>query len=857
MPKGRLRIYFGVAPGVGATHAMLDEGRRRRARGADVVIGAADLHGRASLVELAAGLEWLGAPGSLRLDPDTVIARRPAVALVDDLAGVEDPAEPPGARWAAVHEVLAAGIDVVGTVDVRAVRSLRDELTRVSGETPTHTVPDAQLLSADQIELVDMTPAALRRRLAHGGLYPPGTLDAPRSARLQPGTLAAMRELALRWVATTAPVQHEAWLASLSGSPQAQPLRSAILVALPNSPQAGDLLERAATLAAGMPGSALHAVHVSSGRAPRLSPGSLAHGADRVRVVAEEAGATYHAVIGDDIAASVRDVATAVHAHTVVVGARQPARLDRSPLSWVWRPPGVAARLAAATDLDLHIVPVPGRAPLRRATSLPALSVLRRGLGFALGAVLPPMLTAVLLLVGGSVGLAGDVLLMLVAVVVTTLVGGLGPALLGALVASTLLNWYFIPPVHTLQISEPHNIVTLVGFAAVALLVSAVVHRAASLSAEAARAATESRALSAIAESTLRGSEALPALVEQLRSAFGMVSVSLLRRRAASDAPWARDWQVEYASGPEPAQRPEDAEVQVPAGADLVLALTGRTLAASDRTILRAFAAQAQGLLERDRLARTAAVADRLAATERLRDALLAAVGHDLRTPIAAARAAVDSLRSAEVDWSSTERGELLDAAEESLTRLASLVADLLDLSRLRAGVLTVARDSVWLDDLVPPALDELGLSSDAVTLAVPQELPPALGDPGLVTRVVVNLVGNAIRYSPPGQPPLVAASATAERVELRVIDKGPGIPPEDVERVFTAFQRLGDSQNRTGLGLGLALSRGLVEAMGGTLVPEETPGGGLTMVMSLPAAGSLAAETDVAVGHREREEVP
>ena len=187
----------------------------------------------------------------------------------------------------------------------------------------------------------------------------------------------------------------------------------------------------------------------------------------------------------------------------------------------------------------------------------------------------------------------------------------------------------------------------------------------------------------------------------------------------------------------------------------------------------------------------------------------------------------------------------------------ASLVADLLDLSRLRAGVLTVARDSVWLDDLVPPALDELGLSSDAVTLAVPQELPPAVGDPGLVTRVVVNLVGNAIRYSPPGQPPLVAASATAERVELRVIDKGPGIPPEDVERVFTAFQRLGDSPNRNGLGTGLALSRGLVEAMGGTLVPEETPGGGLTMVMSLPAAGSMAAETDVPVGHREREEAP
>lgn len=471
-------------------------------------------------------------------------------------------------------------------------------------------------------------------------------------------------------------------------------------------------------------------------------------------------------------------------------------------------------------------------------TGLPPIRVLA---GLVLAVALPALLTLALTWAGTAVGLAGDALVLLIAVVVTALVGGLWPAMVSAVIGSTLLNYFFIPPVRTFRIADSHNIWTVVGFVLVGALVSAVVHRAAATAAAASRAAAEARTLSAVAEATLAGEEALPSLLEQLRSSFGMTSATMLVRADSGAEHGPADgtrWEVLHSCGPDAPSRPEDADVQVPAGQDLVIAMAGRSLGARDRVILDAFAAQAQALLERDRLARSAAVAARLEATERLRDALLAAVGHDLRTPLASARAAVSSLHSRDVAWSEQERDELLATAEESLERLGALVSDLLDLSRLKAGVLKVARQAVWLDELVPPALAELGPAAHAVTLRLPDDLPPAVGDAALITRVLVNVIGNALKHAPAAQSPLVSGSASPAGVSLRVVDHGPGIAQSDREQVFRPFQRLGDTDNRAGLGLGLALSRGLVEAMDGSLEPEQTPGGGLTMVLTLPMAG-------------------
>jgi two-component system sensor histidine kinase KdpD len=361
----------------------------------------------------------------------------------------------------------------------------------------------------------------------------------------------------------------------------------------------------------------------------------------------------------------------------------------------------------------------------------------------------------------------------------------------------------------------------------VALGVSWVVDLAARRTRQAAQAADEARTLAVVAGGVLRGADPLDALLRELRERLSLRSVALLERVPGGS------WTVAASvgeTGPSPAET-------VAADEGHVLELQGRALGAGERRIVAAFAAQAVVALRQQRLAAEAATARTHADSDRMRTALLAAVSHDLRTPLAAAKAAVTSLRSADVAFDDADRAELLATADESLDRLTALVANLLDMSRLQAGVLGLSPAELGLEDVVPRALDELGEPGRRVGVELPDELPEVRADPGLLERVLVNVIGNALRYSPPSRPPVIRGTVRGATVELRVIDHGPGIPPEQWERVFLAFQRLGDRDNHTGVGLGLALSRGLTEAMGGTLRPEATPGGGLTMVIALPSA--------------------
>jgi two-component system sensor histidine kinase KdpD len=282
-------------------------------------------------------------------------------------------------------------------------------------------------------------------------------------------------------------------------------------------------------------------------------------------------------------------------------------------------------------------------------------------------------------------------------------------------------------------------------------------------------------------------------------------------------------------------EHPTVGDQLVPATDTAVLALRGQPLTDSDQRIAQVFAARTGQAVEQIRLARAAAEAAPLAEADRVRTALLAAVGHDLRTPLATAKAVVSGLRCPDVEIAPDDRAELLETADAALDRLAGLVDNLLDMSRLQLGAMPVHPRPVAVEEVLTRALDDLGVSPRSVVLELAEGLPAVVVDPGLLERVIVNLVSNAQRYSPPGSPPLVTASSVPGRVELRVVDTGPGIPASEQEFVFLPFQRLGDTDTTTGVGLGLAVSRGLVEAMGGTLEPEETPGGGLTMVVSLP----------------------
>jgi two-component system sensor histidine kinase KdpD len=861
MGRGKLRVYLGAAPGVGKTHAMLEEGQRRAERGTDVVVGFVETHGRKHTADLLEGLEivprreisYRGATFT-EMDLHAVLARWPAVALVDELAHTNVPGAGNEKRWQDIQVLLAAGIDVISTVNIQHLESLNDVVEKITGVPQRERVPDAVVRAAEQVELVDMAPEALRRRMAHGNVYGAEKIDAALGNYFRVGNLTALRELALLWTADKVDEalqlyreQHD-----IEGTWET---RERVVVALTGGPEGDTLIRRAARVAARSAGGDLLAVHVTrSDGLTGASPAKLA----AQRKLVETLGGTYHQIVGDDVADALLEFARAENATQLVLGGSRRSRLA------ALTGPGIGADIIRDSgDIDVHLVT---HAQMGKGHGLPrppqrSLTLRRRLQGFALAVVLPTLLTILLVRDRQHLNLVSDVLLFLLAVVVVALVGGFLPAMLVAVGGSLLLNYYFTPPLNTFTISEANNALALVVFVVVAALVSSVVDLAARRTRQAARATAETETLSTLAGSILRGETALPALLERVREAFALTSVTLLERstasvpgRGASARGPTDEWTVVASAGTDRCESPQDADTEVPAGDTLMLGLRGRPLRAEDQRVVAAFAAQAAVILERSRLSEAAAAAVPIAEGDRMRTALLAAVGHDLRTPLAAAKAAVTSLRSSDIRWSRRDHDELLLTADESLDQLARLVDNLLDMSRLQAGALSLVRRPVALDEVLPLALDDLGPIGRQVVAEVPDDLPVVLADPGLLERVIANLVGNALRYCPPGTPPVVTGSSLGERVELRVIDRGPGIPSADLDRVFTPFQRLGDTDNTTGVGLGLALSRGLTEAMGGTLTTEETPGGGLTMVVSLTAAPLGTAATQKEPGRRERE---
>ncbi|WP_272941271.1 sensor histidine kinase [Kribbella flavida] len=844
--RGRLRIYLGAAPGVGKTYKMLGEAQRRRERGTDVVVGFVETHGREHTAAMLDGLEVVprrlvdhrGASFT-ELDLDALLARRPQVALVDELAHTNVPGSRNAKRWQDVDELLGAGIDVISTVNIQHLESINDVVEKITGVPQRETVPDRVVRAAHQIELVDMAPEALRRRMAHGNVYAADKVDAALGNYFRIGNLSALRELALLWLAdrVDAGLQQYREQHQIDTTWEA---RERVVVALTGGPEGETLIRRAARIAARSAGGDLLAVHVTrSDGLTGADPGRLA----QQRQLVESLGGSYHQVVGDDVPAALLTFARAENATQLVLGGSR-----RTFLSTLLTGPGIGATtIRESGDIDVHIVTHAemGRGRLPQAQG--SLSRRRLAYGFALAVLLPPVLALALGLGGDTLNLTSNVLAFLFAVVVVALVGGLWPALLTAVAGTVVLNFFFTPPTRAFTIAEPNNALALGIFVAVAALVSSVVDRAARRTRQAARAAAEAETLATLAGTVLRGETALQALLERVREAFGMTSACLMERVDSDEL--TETWRPLASAGTPTCRRPEEGDAEIPGRDGLVLVLQGRSLAADERRLVGAFAAHAAALVDRVRLSEAAAEAKPLAEADKLRTALLRAVGHDLRSPLASAKASVTSLRSSDVDWSPAERDELLATADESLDRLSRLVDNLLDLSRLQAGVLPVFTRPTALDEILPGVLAELGPAE--VTIDLPGTLPLVDADPALLERVVANLLTNAIRYSPPGREPLLTGSVLGDVVEIRVVDRGPGLPAEDRDRVFAPFQRLGDTDNTTGVGLGLALARGLAEAMGGSLRPEDTPGGGLTMVVSMPSA--TMAEDAPVPGRLER----
>ncbi|MEU2828055.1 sensor histidine kinase KdpD [Streptomyces lavendulae] len=834
MGRGRFRIYLGSAPGVGKTYAMLSEGHRRVERGTDVVVAFVEHHNRPRTEVMLHGLEQIARReleyrGSTftEMDVDAILARRPAVALVDELAHTNVPGSRNAKRWQDVEELLQAGIDVVSTVNIQHLESLGDVVETITGVRQRETVPDEVVRRADQIELVDMSPQALRRRMAHGNIYKPDKVDAALSNYFRPGNLTALRELALLWVADRV----DEYLNEYRGEHNIRTTwqaRERIVVGLTGGPEGRTLIRRAARLAEKGSGGEVLAVYIArSDGLTSASPKELAV----QRTLVEDLGGTFHHVIGDDIPDALLEFARGVNATQIVLGVSR-RRSWQSVFS-----PGVSATVAreSGPDLDVHIVThdeaAKGRGlPVARGGRLGRPRIIR---GWVTGIAGPALLTVLLSQVVPDLGLANDMLLFLTFTVAAALLGGLLPALASAAFGSLLLNYYFTPPVHKLTIADPKNIVAISIFVGVAVSVASVVDLAARRTHQAARLRAESEILSFLAGSVLRGENSLDALLERLRETFAMQSVALLERTSEVDP-----WTCAGSTGESPVARPEDADVDMPIGENMSLALTGRVLPAEDRRVLGAFAAQAAVVLDRQRLVDEAEEARRLIEGNQIRTALLAAVSHDLRTPLAGIKVAVTSLRSTDVEWSEEDRTDLLEGIEDGADRLDHLIGNLLDMSRLQTGTVLPVIRVTDLDEVVPMAL--AGVPDDSVELDIPETLPMVAVDRGLLERSVANIVENAVKYSPGGQPVHVSASSLADRLELRVADRGPGVPDEAKDRIFEPFQRYGDAPAGAGVGLGLAVAKGFLEAMDGTLTAEDTPGGGLTMVVTLPIAGGV-----------------
>lgn len=435
-------------------------------------------------------------------------------------------------------------------------------------------------------------------------------------------------------------------------------------------------------------------------------------------------------------------------------------------------------------------------------------------------------LTAVLVPGRGDLALASVVLIYLTVVVTVAVVGGLWPGLAAALASDLLVNFFFVPPYHTFTVEHRDNVITLLVYVAVAATVAVAVDLAARQRAAAARTGIEAELLARITAAPV-GKGSLTNLLTHVRDTLHMDSAGLLETTPDGEP------RTVALVGPPLSTSPA---LSVPAGDRLSLVVDGPPVFAPDPRFLDRLAAAAARTLQAERLAAEAAAARELAEIDRLRAALLTAVGHDLRTPLAGIKAGVSSLRQPDLDLTDDQRAELLATVEESADRMDDLVENLLAMSRLRAGAISIHPQPVAVGDVTAAAL--LHTPAAPVSVDIPDDLPPVLADPGLLERAVANVLANAQRASPPGRTVEIAAVAAGDRVELHIADHGRGVAEADRDRIFQPFQRLDDRTADGGLGLGLAMVHGFLEAMGGSITPVDTPGGGLTMILSVPVAG-------------------
>lgn len=817
---------------------MLQEAHQLAALGRDVVVGIIDDHGRKDVQGLVTGL-WSSGPGQglppggpePTWDVEAVVNRKPEIVVVDDIAHANSPGSRYAHRWQDVELLLASGIDVLSTASIQHLASLSDVVSSITGQPPGETIPDEIVRRADHIELVDIAPELLQERLLAGNIYPPDMVDAALANEFRLGNLSALREIALIWLADRVDEGLAKYRAS-EGITATWPARERVVVGLGDGAEGEALIRRAFRILSRINGGDLLAVHIARpGRHGAVESRTLADQRQLVR----ELGGTYHTLSGKDVAKTLLEFARSVNATQIVMGVphgRLANRLLGGNLGY--------KVVSGSGDIDVHMVSRSSGG--RTLPELPSGSLgrARTTAGFIMALLLPALITAVLTVVP-DLNLATHVLIHLTGVVTVAFVGGLWPAVMAALLDSLLLNYFETEPVGTLGINNPQNVFALLVFLCAAVSVSLLVGISTKRTREAARAQAEAGTLADLARDALLTDDSVEAFLGKARETFQVQAAGLFTRPAdANGVPW----QLHAFSG----SRPPSPDTAAP-GTDAVeladpqtaLVLSGRTLTAGDRRLLSAHGAHLLLLRQRDLLHTRLKSTSKLAEGNSIRTSILRAVGHDLRTPLAGIKLAVTALQRQKGRLPEALETEMLDTIDSYADRLDSLIARLLDMSRISSGSAAPLSAPVAWRDAIEDALRSL--PSEGIRVELAPNMPVVEADIGMLERVIANIVENALKYAPGSDVVIVGASGAAGVAmvngrpcgELRIVDHGRGVEDGGVVAMFQPFQRLDDAPEGSGIGLGLAVAKGFTEAMGGELIAQPTPGGGLTMVIRLP----------------------
>ncbi|MBS0489769.1 DUF4118 domain-containing protein [Phenylobacterium sp.] len=860
--RGRLKVFLGMSPGVGKTFEMLRAARRRKAEGGDVVVGVVETHGRRETQSLLRGLEVMARRPIeyrertlLEFDLDAALDRRPQLLLVDEYAHSNAPGSRHAKRWQDVEELLGAGIDVWTTLNVQHLESLREVVWKITGVRQRETVPDSALSRADEIELIDITPSELRERMAEGKVYIGDTARLAAERFFKPENLTALRELALRRAAQTVDDQLiGAMKAAGVEGPWAAGERILVLVGPDGA--AGGLVRTGRRLSDMMMDAPWIVAHVERPNARPAPAGGQARLNEALKL-GEQLGAATVVLTGDDLVASVLDYARRNNVTQIVVG--KSGRRRRNPFHRSL----IRTLLDEAQGAALHVVTEQGEpdpAPVRHSTPLRAWPW--AGHAGAVGlVVVAALLASVTFHVAETANLA---MIFMLSVLVSGLAFGLWPALTAAALSAFIYNFFFLEPRLTVRIGHPADVLTFGVFFAVALTTGWLTGR---IRDQARAVAQRASAISALLAASRRLSSAAKqdaaaqALAEQLAAATSGAAVVLTPERddlaltAASPgldalapgdmaaARWA--WEKGEPAGAGTGTLPNSAwsfrplqGVKARAG---VAGVEPRALAAEDNErFVAALLDQGAVALERAEFAAQAADAEALRRTDRLRGALLNSVSHDLRTPLSTVLGSVTTLLDYGKSLKPNVQRDLLQSIREEAERLNRYVGDLLDMTRLEGGALVTRREWVDIRDVLRAAVERVQRRLDKRSVArdFPDQLSMVKADASLLEQALVNILENAIAYSPDGSAIEVAAYEDRGNVVISIEDEGRGIPTEELERVFEKFRRMEEATDRgKGAGLGLAISKGFVEAMGGRIAAASPihDGRGTRILISLP----------------------